>query len=1113
MITMRRLVFRHLGRQCVIKSLDALDEIVFADRKLFSKIYCIFVVKQIACGIVHRPKADSHYLLTHEYFLYLHNIRVSLLRSQYNTLSPHYHTSPTMEYSLIANSGIQLFTFRIEIDVKDRFKEWYHEWYDAETGQWKLELVHQICTDTGCVYYRKADLIKGGHLPEADIDAIRQEGIKPLKIDDDMCDGVEGEIYSLTFSDKNNCIEQYENRWIPVPYFFRRTRTRFKFGPLNWSRCKLIPAGMSEGGKIYDVLLAFDTYTTYENEGDNENPVFPDKYRTDIDFAVCTNELYLMDYCSPDEKWSFVNSRLMNLAHPGISNLGQIKGTRIRRMAYAASYVYLMSYIANNNLFPEIKLYKDIDVAVRDVDMVIDIGNSRTTALLIEDNSNFNQVRPLRLVDMTNTVAGTENGTAIRSYNEPFDMRLAFRKVAFGNFGSKDSRQFIYPSLVRVGAEANSLIHAASLTPDAAEKLSTYSSPKRYLWDWRPTDEEWRFLVLDGEDEADHILNIPGITDHLRSDGQYAADGTGGLTFHYSRRSLMTFSFLEMLVQAQMQINSTDHRSIRTGLGLEQVPRRVKRVIVTCPTAMSKIEREALINCARDAVKLLACMSGDSEGASRRSEIEIIPANPSFRDEDGTWYYDEATCSQLVYMYGEVGHKYKGCSKEFFNLYGKTEPGDNQPSLTVGSLDIGAGTSDLMISKYSYETGDITSITPDPLFYDSFYFAGDDMLNGLIKNVMLLNEGSAFRTALSHQTSKEYRQSMKNFFGPDHNGQTMADRLLRKDFNIQYNIPLMYHFLELLRTRHKDCTVRYEDVFGEMEPNENVIEGFKEHTGIDIRKISWNFNYAEVSAIVEKEFEPLLKRIASMMYAYSCDIVLLSGRPASLPPVRELFLKYYAVAPNRLILLNNYYVGDWYPFSENTGYITNPKTIVAMGGILGHYASDLSNLNKFVINLDNLKKNLKSTVNYIEASREGQPISYFISPEQPSGELTISRIPTHLNVRQIRLDSYPCRALYTIDFNRHKIADAIRRRALLTDNVTLTDAMVRSLVNKQVDELKRRMPFKLTIERDPDDKEHLSITSIVDRDDRDISDNNIEIHIQSLGADDMYWLDSGAFNF
>jgi hypothetical protein len=92
------------------------------------------------------------------------------------------------------------------------------------------------------------------------------------------------------------------------------------------------------------------------------------------------------------------------------------------------------------------------------------------------------------------------------------------------------------------------------------------------------------------------------------------------------------------------------------------------------------------------------------------------------------------------------------------------------------------------------------------------------------------------------------------------------------------------------------------------------------------------------------------------------------------------------------------------------------------------------------------------------------------------------------------------------------MADKIRKKALLADGETLTDANVQSLVNEQIDALRKRMPFKLTIVRDVDDKENLSIISIIDKDGADVSDGNVEIHIQSLGADDKYWLDSGAFN-
>lgn len=147
-------------------------------------------------------------------------------------------------------------------------------------------------------------------------------------------------------------------------------------------------------------------------------------------------------------------------------------------------------------------------------------------------------------------------------------------------------------------------------------------------------------------------------------------------------------------------------------------------------------------------------------------------------------------------------------------------------------------------------------------------------------------------------------------------------------------------FLELLKRGCKDCNVRYVDVFADCPPNASVISEFKEKLGIDITRLTWRFERDAICTIVRKEIEPLLKKVATIMYSYACDVVLLSGRPSSLPVIRDIFLKYYAVSPNRLITLNDYYVGDWYPFGENTGYIKDAKTIVAMGGVIGHYASE-----------------------------------------------------------------------------------------------------------------------------------------------------------------------------
>ena len=375
---------------------------------------------------------------------------------------------------------------------------------------------------------------------------------------------------------------------------------------------------------------------------------------------------------------------------------------------------------------------------------------------------------------------------------------------------------------------------------------------------------------------------------------------------------------------------------------------------------------------------------------------------------------------------------------------------------------------------------------------------------------MFFSPNSAFRKKLKGLSETDYRQRLRNFFGPDYTGQTISDRKLRRDFNIQYSIPLMYCFLDMLANGIKDCTIRYTDVFEDCPPNERIKEGFKKYFSFDLEDLEWEFDKFAVSDVISRAFEPLLKKIATIMYAYNCDIVLLSGRPSSLSPIRNIFLKYYSVSPNRLILLNDYFVGHWYPNKNNTGKAT-AKTIVAMGALVGYYAISLGNLDKFLIDKSQLDKKLKSVINYIESSREGQPIEYFITPEKNMGELMVSSLPTTLNVRQIGLDSYPSRKLYVIDFNQHKMIERIRNKAI-QEGTSINETQALAKVKEIIDDLRLRMPFQLSIERDEDDKEKLIITAITDKKGNELADSNIEINIQSLGADERYWLDTGAFD-
>ena len=59
------------------------------------------------------------------------------------------------QVSLIANSGIQVFTLEVQLNFQDKFKQWYHEWYDTEENQWKLSHVLQINDEDETFYYDK----------------------------------------------------------------------------------------------------------------------------------------------------------------------------------------------------------------------------------------------------------------------------------------------------------------------------------------------------------------------------------------------------------------------------------------------------------------------------------------------------------------------------------------------------------------------------------------------------------------------------------------------------------------------------------------------------------------------------------------------------------------------------------------------------------------------------------------------------------------------------------------------------------------------------------------------------------------------------------------------
>ena len=1007
----------------------------------------------------------------------------------------------SMEKTLIANSGIHIFRIPIEIDIKQYKGLFFEENFDEEAGVYALSLLHSLKSGDETYFYYKKELFEEGWLaPEQEIsvDLLQEDGINPLYSSDqeEFYNGTKCAFRINFATDRLSLLNKYINQWLPIPYVLLRG-TKQKLNAFDCARIKLIPTEPNGAKMKFVAVVAIDTRAKYNENMPNANIVFTDNVTTEMLFAPCSDQLLLMDYISGDKDWRYIQDYLFSLAHPGVANIMSLKGDKINRMQFAATYVCLMDCIATQCDLPKFKIIKEIDTSCTEVEMVVDIGNSRTSALLVE-NGHFDLVSKLQLTNYTSLLDSTAE---IEPCQDSFDMRIAFRQLKFGDFGYDGSLQFVYPSFVRLGEEANLLIHKAN--GDTA--ISTYSSPKRYLWDEQKSAKEWEFVSVDGEKRG-RAIYIQGISENLTSEGKVAiGTNEGGRKFNYPRRTLMTFAIMEMLVQAYTQINSFDYRKFR---GNETSPRFISRLVLTCPTAMSDVERSALMRCAKDAVALLKEFYGWSDKRTIAVEPSVRAKNMFDGDnQENQWRYDEATCAQLVYLYGEIGYKYKGASQEFMKLYGKMRNGQDH-SLRVASVDIGAGTTDLMISEVSLivdETTNNTTIAPKPLFYDSYYVAGDDMLKALINNIIYRNTKSPLFVASQKRLSYEqYAQKIKDLVGEPHAAKSMRDRTLQRDLNLQITIPLMQHMLALTSANAPAQNVEWTDIFdNEHRPQPEVIKYANDILGIDIEKLSWPYNPEEINDKARKELEPLLKKVATIIFAHDVDIVLLSGRPSSLPAVRDVFLKYYPVSPDRLITLNSYYIGNWYPFCENTGYIKDPKTIVSVGAMVGYFASKQSRLDCFRIDTSELTNGLTSTAQYIL----NEARATLLSPEISNANLRIQSLPKYLNIRQIDIPEYPTRTLYVIDWN----VSEIERRIIKSVGEIPQDAVLRSKIDDEIRELRRKLPITVGVQRDAEFIEHLEIVSATDNVGNDFPIKLLRIDIQSLGATENYWLDSGIF--
>ncbi len=692
-----------------------------------------------------------------------------------------------------------------------------------------------------------------------------------------------------------------------------------------------------------------------------------------------------------------------------------------------------------------------------DVHLVLDLGNSRACGILAECEPG----RPIDL-DAAKKLEIRDLRRPGEIYTEPFDTTFRFAPPLFcevDNPVPHAGKGFPWPSIVRLGNEAARM--------ETAEVGDTgLSSPKRYLWDDQAHPYPWYFNIVDGSGLGVKI-QAPFLR-FLDEAGAFKGDAaTPPFEPRYPPTAMMTFVILELLNHVYAQINSLRYRKFR---GHRLARRALKTVVVTSPCGMSRPEKAIYRERVQAAVDLFFHAWGWP--ADTKPELHFD--------------FDEATCSQLTFLYGEVRHRFLGDARLAIETLGRQRPdaaGARGSSLRLASIDIGGGTADFMIAEYASGGADPSAVIQKMLFAEGFTVAGDEIARRVIEKVILRQ---IFEQAAARKPGFSL-DDLRTFFGPGKGGRDKAFLDLKAELNRQVWIPMAHQFLAFAEADGDEASleVRFDAFFRQRLPSARVLDFFTESmrrefgVTLTLAEIPWLLSRRRINAVVANVMETVLRAYAEVIGQFDCDALILAGRTSSLPAIRELLVRFMPVVPDRIVGLKGFAVGDWYPFALAGGGIGDPKTACVVGAAVWLFAEKLNRLEGLSLRVD------RSVIEARECfvgtfSPEVMTLDRLLFPGAKGDEAEIDLAkPALIGTR--RIDSEMC--------------------------------LVNPLYEVRIDAQKAALPgpYKVCFRRDAKVKEALTLTKAQDAQGRTLERGVVNLRLRSL-VHEQYWLDTGCFD-
>lgn len=933
----------------------------------------------------------------------------------------------------------------------------------------------------------------------------------------------------------------FDGKWVPLPFFRHRPPAGFDDGPNNWARMRLVSLDTPDvDGATHRLTLAFDTRTMPNQSGVGYLAPSGEDVRSGDLFKLALTPLEAGRFVSEPWVTSWLNE-LYREGHPEMDSRDIDED--LASLVPQAHYLNLLSLMWEpipaertsrraTIKVPEIRLVgrDDQQKTPIDVDLVLDVGNSRTCGILIEhpaqSESGLKHNYVLELRDLVDPE---------RVYSDSFESRVEFSQSFFGKndlsvqSGRPDA--FRWPTIARVGREAGRLASRRRGT----EGSTGLSSPKRYLWDRHSYTHGWRFNGAYVTTDREPFATAPPFSNLINERGKalFAVlrdgdeDDLPVFRPHYSRSSMMTFMLSEVLAQALMQINSPAQRSRQGNI---DVPRRLRSILLTVPPAMPLAERSILFDRMREATGLIWQGMGWYDGEDDPFAPKEAPAPvPPLPDIHVRW--DEATCGQLVYLYTEINENFAGHPEEFFATLARPEKSERD-RITVASIDIGGGTTDLVITDYRIDDDKGNSsnvhIVPQQRFRDGFRIAGDDILLDVIQGFVL----KSFEQALAKAGVGSPDAMMSRLLG----GESLSaqDKILRQQLTLQVFSPLG---LEILRRYEQfdpehPCAPETRS-YGELVGSSNITDavenyvlnavrrdpGSPSQTSLRLSDIPLTIDLTQLHRAFLGDGINIGKSLGALcevVNQYHCDMLLITGRPSRLPGVQAFLRKILPLPPGRILPMHGYRTGNWYPFHRN-GAIDDPKTTAAVGAMLCLLCSRY-NLPQFyfhtkelrpfslirhlgTIDNNNVLKDTDVVYRDIETVDDGVAIKL---PDDGNYRVQLRGGIVRLGFRQLDVERWVASPLYILQLTESGKANYSRAT---TEDGSPPVVWVELEVNRR--------------REDRDNQEHtgvvsdqLSIRTVGSNTNRTFNKKDVTLELNTMIdaglGDSSYWLDSGS---